>query len=212
MFIIQIQVTVKVRLFIFNLNDRILLKIGMTDMLTPIVYVFIDESLSYFAFCSLMSRYMNSLFDQDQIEINRRLYLFNLIFQSIDNELWNKIHSNQGDEDYFFVYRWLLLDCKREFHRFDDIVRVLELVWIYSMPSIYSSLQSIKNDQSLFTVFVCISILQEDREKILSCSNEEDLHKYFFSKSSSFSRGHRSTKCILKRAQMYYSIYTSTQK
>jgi hypothetical protein len=153
---------------------------------------------------------MKSLFDNDQIEINHRLHLFNLIFHSIDYQLWKKINLNE--ENNLFIYRWLLLDCKREFHQFNQVVRVLELVWIYSMPSIYSSLQSIKNDQSLFTVFVCISILQEDREKILSCSNEEDLHKYFFSKSSSFSRGHRSTKCILKRAQMYYSIYTSTQK
>ncbi len=180
-------------------------------MLTPIVYVFIDESLSYFAFCSLMTRYMSSLFDQDQIEINHRLDLFNLIFQSIDNELWNKINLNE--EHYLFVYRWLLLDCKREFHRFDHVIRVLELVWIYSIPSNFSSFQSTINDRSLFTVFLCISILQEDRQKILSCLNEEDLHKYFFSSSSSSSsRSHRSIKRILQRAQIYYSNYTSSHK
>ncbi|CAF1523854.1 unnamed protein product [Didymodactylos carnosus] len=54
---------------------------GMTDMLTPMVYVFSDESLSYFAFCSLMTRYMSSLFDQDHIEINHRLYFINSIFR-----------------------------------------------------------------------------------------------------------------------------------
>ncbi len=178
-------------------------------MLTPIIYVFIDESLSYFAYCSLMTRYMSSLFDKDQTEINHRLYLFNLIFQSIDYELWKKINLNE--EDYLFVYRWLLLDCKREFHCFDHVIRVLELVWIYSIPYNYSCLQSIINDRSLFTVFLCISILQEDRQKILSCLNEEDLNKYFFSSSSS-SRSHRSTKRILQRAQIYYSNYTSSHK
>jgi hypothetical protein len=159
----------------------------MTDMLTPIIYVFIDESLSYFAYCSLMTRYMSSLFDKDQTEINHRLYLFNLIFQSIDYELWKKINLNE--EDYLFVYRWLLLDCKREFHCFDHVIRVLELVWIYSIPYNYSCLQSIINDRSLFTVFLCIS----------------------FSSSSS-SRSHRSTKRILQRAQIYYSNYTSSHK
>ena len=177
-------------------------------MLTPIVYVFIDESFSYFAFCSLMTRYIRLLFDRDQIEINKRLYLFNLMLQSIDYELWKKINSTE--EDYLFVYRWLLLDCKREFRQFDQVLRVLELVWIYSIPSNFSSLQSTTNDQSLFTVFLCVSILQEDREKLFSCSIEDDLHKYFFSSSSS--RSHRSTKRILQRAQIYYSNYASLHK
>jgi hypothetical protein len=175
----------------------------MTDMLTPIVYVFVDESLSYFSFCSLMTRYMNSLFDHDQIEINRRLDLFNLIFQSIDYELWKKINLN--DDDYLYLYRWLLLDCKREFHQLNQILRVLELIWIYSIPSNCSPLH-----RSLFTVFLCISILQEDRQRLFSCSNEEDFHRYFY--SSSPSRSYRSTKRILQRAQIYYSNYTSSNK
>ncbi|CAF3289759.1 unnamed protein product [Rotaria sp. Silwood2] len=181
---------------------------GMTDMLTPIVYVFIDESISYFAFCSLMNRYMSSLFDRDQIEINRRIRLFNLILRSIDDELWNKISFNE--ENYLYVYRWLLLDCKREFYQFDHVLRVLELVWINSISPFVIS-QSITNYRSLFTIFVCISILQEDRQIIFSCLNEEDLHKYFFSSSSS-SRSHRSTKRILQRAQINYSNYILSQK
>jgi hypothetical protein len=64
-------------------------------MLTPIVNVFIDEPLSYFAFCSLITRYMS--FDHDQIEINCHLYLFYLIFQSIDYELWKKVNPNEED-------------------------------------------------------------------------------------------------------------------
>ena len=184
----------------------------MTDMLTSITYVFIDESLSYFAYCSLMNRYMNSLFDLDQIEINHRLYLFNLIFPSIDYELWKKINLNE--ENCLFVYRWLLLDCKREFHHFEHVIRVLELVWIHSISSNNSLLESSINDRSLFTVFLCISILQEDRQKLFSCSNEEDLNKYFFSSSSSSSssRSYRSTKRILQRAQIYYLNYTSPHK
>ncbi|CAF3174953.1 unnamed protein product, partial [Rotaria sp. Silwood2] len=61
----------------------------------------------------------------------------------------------EKEENCLFVYRWLLLDCKREFHRFDDVLRVLELVWINSISSLTT------NNRSLFTIFVCISILQE---------------------------------------------------
>ncbi|CAF1601843.1 unnamed protein product [Rotaria sp. Silwood1] len=182
---------------------------GMTDMLTPIVYVFKDESISYFAFCSLMNRYMNSLFDHDQIEINYRIRLFNLILHLIDEQLWAKINSNE--ENSLYVYRWLLLDCKREFYQFNHVLRVLELVWINSISNICIS-SSIINNRSLFTIFVCISILQEDRQLIFSYTNEEDLHKYFFSSSSSSSRSHRSTKRILQRAQINYSNYILSQK
>lgn len=154
----------------------------MTDMLTLIVYVFRNESLSYFAYYSLMNRYMNSLFDPDQIEINHRIRLFNNIFRSNDNELWNKINLNE--DNHLFIYRWLLLDCKREFHRFYHILRVFELVWINSQ---------ISPSKAVFTIFVCISILQEDRKKIFSYSNEDDLHKYFFSSSSSL-RSYQSTQ------------------
>lgn len=182
---------------------------GMTDMLTPIVYVFNDESMSYFAFCSLINRYMKSLFDRDQIEINRRLHLFDLIFQSIDQLLWKKIYSNE--ENSLFVYRWLLLDCKREFHSFDHVLRSLELVWIYSM---FSSNQSTMNDQGLFSIFLSIAILQEDRQKIFAYSTEEDFLKYFYSSSSSSSssRSSRSARRIFQRAQIYYSNYSSSSK
>lgn len=175
---------------------------GMTDMLTPIVYIFVDESMSYFAFCSLMNRYMSTLFDRDQVEINRRLYLFDLILQSIDNDLWKNIYSSE--ENSLFVYRWLLLDCKREFRSFDQISRALELIWISSL----SSVQSTMNDRGLFSIFLSISILQEDREKIFACSTEEDFFEYFHS-SSCPSRSSKSVRNIFHRAQIYYSNYSS---
>ncbi|CAF0952762.1 unnamed protein product [Adineta ricciae] len=182
---------------------------GMSDMLTPIVYVFLDESMSYFAYCSLMTRYMSSLFDRNQIEINHRLYRFDLIFRSIDYELWSQINlNNDQDDNSLFVYRWLLLDCKREFHhRFSDVLRVLELIWVNSM-----SLTVTETDRSLFTIFVCISLLEEDRNRILSCSTEDDLHEYFYSSSTSISRSRCSTKRILQRAQNYHASYTSVDK
>lgn len=195
----------KFTLFLFN--NKIKLSIGMADMLTPIVYVFMDESLSYFAYCSLMNRYMSSLFDRDQNEIHRRARLFNSLLHSIDRELWNKINSYKDDQLY--IYHWLLLDCRGEFSEFNQVLRVLELVWINSIPSSVKS-SSVSNYQSVFTVFLCISILQEDRKIIVSCSNEEDLNNYFF--TSTVSRSYRSMKRILQRAQFYYSNYKLSHK
>ncbi len=111
---------------------------------------------------------------------------------------------------FFFVYCWLLLDCKREFHSFDHVLRSLELVWIYSM---FSPCQSTMNDRGFFSIFLSISILQEDRQKIFACSTEDHFYEYFYSSSSSSSsRSSRSTRRIFQRAQIYYLNYSSSSK
>ncbi|UJR09530.1 hypothetical protein I4U23_013767 [Adineta vaga] len=103
---------------------------GMTDMAAPILYVIRDEALAYACFCALM-RYMTPLFHSDGIAMNRRLDLLRKTIQAIDMELWNKIE--QCDiSNLMFAYRWLLLDCKREFP-FKDIFRVFETLWA-SLP------------------------------------------------------------------------------
>ncbi|CAF3787081.1 unnamed protein product [Adineta steineri] len=103
---------------------------GMTDMAAPILYVIRDEALAYACFCALM-RYMTPLFHSDGIAINRRLDLLRKTIQAIDIELWNKIE--QCDiSNLMFAYRWLLLDCKREFP-FKDICSVFETLWA-SLP------------------------------------------------------------------------------
>jgi hypothetical protein len=184
---------------------------GMSDMLTPIVYVLADESLSYVAYCSLIDRYMNQHFDCQHVEVSRRLHLFNMIFASIDEQLHDKIQL-ADDESHMFLYRWFLLDCKREFDRFDHVVRVLELIWLHATPRCSSPTFAV-DDTSLFVIFVAISILEEDRHRILSLSSDEDLHRYFF--CSSTRRSHRSdsaTQRILRRAQHYSFTYSSIDK
>ncbi|CAF1117655.1 unnamed protein product [Rotaria sp. Silwood1] len=103
---------------------------GMTDMVAPIFYVIRDEALVYVCFCALM-RYMGPLFHSDGIAINRRLDLLRKTVQAIDLELWHKIKQCDTG-NLMFTYRWLLLDCKREFP-FKDIFRVFETLWA-SLP------------------------------------------------------------------------------
>ena len=178
-------------------------------MLTPLVYVFVDESMSYFAYCSLMTRYMTNHFDRDYQEIFRRFHLFHLLIQSIDKELWKQFQINDEENLHLFFYRWFLLDCKREFHHIDQILRLMELTWLYSMPHFANSIVTF-NSSSIFIVFLSISILQEDRTKIFSFSSDEDFHHYFFSSSlSTRSRSSSAAQRIFHRAQFYSSLYQS---
>ncbi|CAF4174470.1 unnamed protein product [Rotaria magnacalcarata] len=103
---------------------------GMTDMVAPILYVINDEPLAYACFCALM-HYMSPLFHPDGIAMNRRLDLLRKTIRAIDIELWHKIEQCDIG-NLMFAYRWLLLDCKREFP-FKDISRVFETLWA-SLP------------------------------------------------------------------------------
>lgn len=117
-------------------------------MAAPILYVIRDEALAYACFCALM-RYMSPLFHPNGVAMTRRLDLLRTTIQAIDADLWLKIkqydvgkHSEACVRLSFirrftlgnmmFTYRWLLLDCKREFP-FKDILRVFDTLWA-SLP------------------------------------------------------------------------------
>ncbi|CAF3397772.1 unnamed protein product [Rotaria sp. Silwood1] len=102
----------------------------MNDMVAPILYVIRDEALVYACFCTLM-RHMSSIFHPNGIAMNRRLDLLRKTIRAIDIDLWTKIEQCDIG-NLMFAYRWLLLDCKREFP-FKDIFRVLETLWA-SLP------------------------------------------------------------------------------
>ena len=103
---------------------------GMTDMAAPILYVIRDEALAYACFCSLM-RYMSPLFDSNNQAINRRLDLLRKTIKAIDSDLWTRIEECDIS-NLMFAYRWILLDCKREFP-FKDVFSVFECLWA-SLP------------------------------------------------------------------------------
>ncbi|CAF2037875.1 unnamed protein product, partial [Rotaria magnacalcarata] len=63
--------------------------------------------------------------------MNRRLDLLRKTIRAIDLELWTKIEQCDIG-NLMFTYRWLLLDCKREFP-FKDAFRVFETIWA-SLP------------------------------------------------------------------------------
>ena len=99
---------------------------GMSDLLSPLLYVLKDEALAYICFCSLMARCSQN-FQITSDSITAKIRLLAALIQRFDPQLWSCL-SEAGADQLLFVYRWLLLECKREFP-FVDSLRVFEIMW-----------------------------------------------------------------------------------
>ncbi|CAF1017040.1 unnamed protein product, partial [Brachionus calyciflorus] len=99
---------------------------GMSDLLSPLYFVLKDEALSYICFCSLMKRCAHN-FEIMSHTMTLKIKLLSSLIQKFDPELWTYL-TQVGAEQLLFVYRWLLLECKREFP-FNDSLRMFEIMW-----------------------------------------------------------------------------------
>ena len=175
---------------------------GMIDILSMIWYVFRDESLSYVCFCSLISGYMNLHFDRYEEEFSRRTRLFHSILSSIDSQLYELFQKDQNMSCLHYLSRCFLFDCQREFSTWSQTLRVIELVWLYSMPC-FSKTFVTGNDQSLFTVLLSIAILEEDQV-------HSSVSPFEIRPTRNSARSFSSMERILQRAQLCHSIYSSS--
>jgi hypothetical protein len=98
----------------------------MSDLLSPLLFVLRDEALAYLCFCSLMKR-CKSNFDVSSDAFKSKMKLIGALLYKYDPEFWSYLHLEE-ETDLSFVYRWLLIECKREFS-FSDSIRVLEVMW-----------------------------------------------------------------------------------
>jgi len=99
---------------------------GMNDYASALLYVMREESLAYVCFCSVMKRIRGN-FTTDGITIGTKLLHLKVLLKAIDPVYWSFFESCDA-VNLFFTYRWLLLECKREFP-FNDALRVLEVMW-----------------------------------------------------------------------------------
>lgn len=99
---------------------------GMSDLLSPLLFVLRDEALAYLCFCSLIKRCISN-FDVLSCTMTKKIKLLSMLIVKHDPELWSYL-SQVGADQLLFVYRWLLIECKREFP-FADSLRVLEVMW-----------------------------------------------------------------------------------
>ena len=98
----------------------------MSDLLSPLLFVLRDEPLAYICFQSLMTR-CTSNFDILSETIAYKIELLTNLISRYDPVFWMYL-SQFGANQLVFTYRWLLIECKREFP-INDSLRVLEVMW-----------------------------------------------------------------------------------
>lgn len=145
-------------------NDNLGYVQGMCDLLSPIYYIFRDETLSFWCFTKFMDR-MERNFLRDQSGIRDQMLtlteLTNLMLPQLSEHLKKCDSSN-----LFFCFRMLLVWFKREFD-FNDVCSIWEIFW----TDYYSS---------QFQLFFMLAILQKNSQPIMQNLNQFDqVIKYF---------------------------------
>uniref|UniRef100_A0A8C8RL80 TBC1 domain family member 25 n=1 Tax=Pelusios castaneus TaxID=367368 RepID=A0A8C8RL80_9SAUR len=99
---------------------------GMSDIASPILAVMDNEAHAFICFCGIMKR-LEGNFQVNGEVMSIKFSHLKLLLQYSDPEFYAYLLS-RGADDFFFCYRWLLLELKREF-AFEDALRMLEITW-----------------------------------------------------------------------------------
>ncbi|KAL6633680.1 hypothetical protein ACP70R_026351 [Stipagrostis hirtigluma subsp. patula] len=124
---------------------------GMSDFLAPILYVMEDESESFWCFASLMER-LGANFNRDQNGMHAQLLALSKLVELLDPPLHNYFRQNDC-LNYFFCFRWVLIQFKREFS-FDQIMLLWEVLWTHYLSE-------------HFHLYLCVAILKRYRQRII---------------------------------------------
>ncbi|KAH9532856.1 hypothetical protein CY35_18G021400 [Sphagnum magellanicum] len=154
---------------------------GMSDLLSPILYVIEDESEAFWCFAALMER-MAPNFHRDQNGMHSQLMALSKLVQLLDNPLHDYFKQNEC-LNYFFCFRWILIQFKREFD-YDNILRLWEVLW-----SNYLS--------EHFHLYICVALLKRNRRKIMDEQMEFDTLLKFINELS----GHLDLDSTLQDAE-----------
>uniref|UniRef100_A0A0E0GC03 TBC1 domain family member 15 n=1 Tax=Oryza nivara TaxID=4536 RepID=A0A0E0GC03_ORYNI len=124
---------------------------GMSDFLAPILYVMEDESESFWCFAILMER-LGANFNRDQNGMHAQLLALSKLVELLDPQLHNYFRKNDC-LNYFFCFRWVLIQFKREFS-FDQIMLLWEVLWTHYWSE-------------HFHLYLCVAILKRYRSRII---------------------------------------------
>ncbi|ODV86103.1 hypothetical protein CANARDRAFT_28144 [[Candida] arabinofermentans NRRL YB-2248] len=145
-------------LFSFNeLNTNLGYVQGMTDLLSPLYYVFRDEALTFWSFTNFME-IMERNFVKDLSGMKLQMLTLNELVQFLLPKLY--IHLEKCDSNnLFFFFRMLLVWFKRELS-FDETMKLWEILW----TNYYSS---------QFILFFALAILEKHSSIIMN-----NLHQF----------------------------------
>lgn len=131
---------------------------GMSDLLSPILHVVVEESEAFWCFAALMER-MAPNFHRDQAGMQAQLSAVSKLVQLLDNPLHDYFKQNDC-LNYFFCFRWILICFKREFD-YNDVLRLWEVLWSHYLSE-------------HFHLYMCVAILKRHRRKIMDEQMEFD--------------------------------------
>ncbi|KAL5697935.1 hypothetical protein ACHQM5_029032 [Ranunculus cassubicifolius] len=124
---------------------------GMSDLLSPILYIVKEESESFWCFVALMER-LGPNFNRDQNGMHSQLFALSKLVELLDSPLHNYFLKNDC-LNYFFCFRWVLIQFKREFD-YEQMMRLWEVLWTHYLSE-------------HFHLYVCVAILKKHRKKIM---------------------------------------------
>ena len=105
---------------------------GMSDLLSPILYLIDDEAASFWCFVGFMEKVFRN-FDEDQAGMKNQLSKLRTLMEFANPKLFKYLKTHDSDNMYF-CFRWLLVWFKREFSH-DDILELWEVLWT-SLPCV----------------------------------------------------------------------------
>eukprot|EP00257_Ricinus_communis_P020447 XP_015579677.1 TBC1 domain family member 15 [Ricinus communis] len=154
---------------------------GMSDLLSPILFVMEDESKSFWCFVALMER-LGPNFNRDQSGMHSQLFALSKLVELLDGPLHNYFKQNDC-LNYFFCFRWILIQFKREFE-YEKTMRLWEVLWTHYLSE-------------HLHLFACVSILKRYRNKIMGEQMDFDTLLKFINELS----GHIDLDAILRDAE-----------
>ncbi|XP_019398749.1 PREDICTED: TBC1 domain family member 15 isoform X2 [Crocodylus porosus] len=124
---------------------------GMSDLLSPVLYVMENEVDAFWCFVSYMDQ-MHQNFEEQMQGMKTQLIHLSTLLRLLDSGFCNYLESQ--DSGYlYFCFRWLLIRFKREFS-FQDILRLWEVMWT-ELPC------------QNFHLLICCAILESEKQQIM---------------------------------------------
>ncbi|URE43620.1 TBC1 domain family member [Musa troglodytarum] len=111
----------------------------------------VDEAESFWCFVALMER-LGPNFNRDQSGMHSQLFALSKLVELLDSPLHN--YFKQADcLNYFFCFRWILIQFKREFE-YDQVMHLWEVLWTHYLSE-------------HLHLYMCVAILKSHRKKIM---------------------------------------------
>lgn len=141
---------------------------GMSDMLEPLLAVLDDEVLVYSCFTNMMRKISLRFERTNEVDIQFALSQLRAMLTAMDPALMEFFQAKELDHLYF-VYRWFLLDFKRDVD-YKDIFLLWETIWAarYLLSS-------------GFTVYLAFAALQLYRRDIMRLTCDTEVFSFFSS-------------------------------